>query len=428
LVNPSCNEVQGVKVYPTVKDIPGTIDLAIVITSAHIVPAIVKDCVEKNIKGVIIVSDGFTERGGEGVKLQKEINEIVKCTGIRILGPNTLGTTNTTTGLVTTPFTGFTKVKKGNIAFAAQTGMIGPQALPYKDWGCRISKICDFGNKCDVDESDLLEYLADDPQTNVIAMHLEGIKDGRRFLNLAKEVVPKKPILIFKPGRTEEAAKALMSHTGSLAGEQEVYESAFKQTGIIQINSFKELFEISKAFSYQPLPGGNRLGVVTVSGGMGIIAIDSAIDSGLVIPKLSTETNEKLFKIHPTLAGNPSDIDPAAVAMAFWPFKEVIEAILNDENVDGIVSTFWSNLPAEYYVNALGEIRKPENKPMTFFVYGPSLNNTDQLCIELENNGYPAYQDIETAVKALGAMYQYSSNSTLSANLRSLDKMKEVVL
>jgi acetyltransferase len=357
---------------------------------------------------VIVVSDGFAERDEEGIKLQKEIDEIVEHTGIRILGPNTLGTTNTMAGLVAIPFMGPAKVEKGNIAFAAQTGVIGPQALPYKDWGCRISKICDFGNKCDVDESDLLEYLAGDPQTNVIAMHLESIKDGRRFLNLARKVVPQKPIVIFKPGRTEQSAKALRSHTGSLAGEQRIYESAFKQVGIIQANSFKELFEISKVFSYQPLPRGNRLGIVTISGGIGIIAIDAAIDSGLVIPKLSTETSEKLSQIHPLLRGNPLDIDPAGNVLGFLPYKEAIEAMLNDENVDGIISVFWGNSPAEYYLKILGEIKKPGNKPMVFWVYGPSLNDTNQFCIKLENNGYPTYQDIETAVKALGAMYQYT--------------------
>jgi Acyl-CoA synthetase (NDP forming) len=152
--------------------------------------------------------------------LQREVVETARRTGIRILGPNTVGTVNTTTGLVTSPYPIGSKIKRGNIALAAQTGLISPTGLNYGDFGYKISKICDFGNKCDVDEIDLIEYLADDPETKVIAMEIEGIRDGRRFLDVARRVTKKKPILIFKPGRTKESARALMSHTGSLSGEK----------------------------------------------------------------------------------------------------------------------------------------------------------------------------------------------------------------
>ena len=419
LINPSYDEVRGLKVYPTVKDLTETADLAIIIAAARQVPSIVKDCAEKGVKAIIIVSDGFAERGEEGAELQNEVVEIARGAGIRILGPNTLGTVNTTNGLVTIPYITRSRIKRGNIALAAQTGLISPTASRYGDLGYKISKICDFGNKCDLDEIDLLEYLAGDLETKVIAMEIEGIRDGRRFLDVAKRVAKKKPILIFKPGRTKESKKALMSHTGSIAGDKKIYESAFKQAGIIQANSLRELLEIAKAFSYQPLPEGNRLGIITITGAGGAMATDIAIESGLVLAKLSAETDKKLYEIHPTLVGNPSDIGQMA-GMGMPPYREVIEAMLNDENVDCLLCTLQGMISVDYYAQVLNEIKKSKSKPITFWIFGPSLVGIEQVYFELENNGYPAYLDIESAVKALGAMYQYTKIQTENKNVRGL--------
>jgi Acyl-CoA synthetase (NDP forming) len=193
-----------------------------------------------------------------------------------------------------------------------------------------------------------------------------------------------------------------------MAGDQKIYESAFKQAGIIQVNSFKELLEIPRSFSCQPLPRGNRLGIITITGGGGIMAIDTATGCGLTLAKLYTETNEKLSKIHPTLVGNPSDLGPLG-ALGELPYGEVIEAILNDENVDCIFCALWGGvLSADSCLQILNNIKNPEDKPMTFWVYGPRLEGVDQICLELGNNGYPVYRDMETATKALGAMYQYA--------------------
>jgi acyl-CoA synthetase (NDP forming) len=408
LVNPSYTEVKGIKVYPTIRDVPESVDLAIVITPSQVTPGIMKDCAEKGVKGAIIVADGFAEMGEAGTKLQSEIVEIANYAGIRVLGPNTVGTANTATGLVTTPyFTGYSKISRGGIAFAAQTGLIGPQALPYGDPQFRISKICDFGNKCDVDEIDLLEYLSDDPETKVIAMHLECIREGNRFLKTARRVGSNKPILILKPGRTKESAKALISHTGSLIGEQKVYESAFKQAGIIQVDSFKDLFEIPKAFLYQPLPKGNRLGIVTITGGAGIMAIDTAIESGLALAQLSAETKERLSEIDPTLVSNPLDVGPL-FARTKPPYSEIIEAILNDRNVDCLLVVGYI-----FSIPLLSEIRNSENKPIVFWAYGPNSRGLDEFQINFENDGYPVFRNLRTAVRALGAMYQYANNRGL---------------
>ncbi len=413
LVNPSYPEVNGIRVYPNVKEIPDGVDLAVIITSSKAVPGIVRDCVEKGVKGAVIVADGFAERDEEGAKLQQEIVNISKKTGIRVLGPNTIGVVNPYSGIITTPYPlGYKSIRRGHVALAAQTGIIGPQAFPFEELHYGISKICDFSNKCDVNETDLLEYLEDNPETKVIALHIEDIKDGFRFIRVAKRVTKKKPILIYKPGRTSESKKALASHTGSIAGDQKIYESAFKQAGLIQVNSFHELLQIAKAFGYQPLPRGNRLGIVTITGGAGIMAIDTAVEWGLVPSKLSDESNEKLSEIHSTMVGNPSDMGPAMpiIQDPVTPLKRAIEIFFEDKNVDCLLITFYAfaGIPPEFYVNILKEIEVSEEKPVVIWIYGPSNESVNKVYSALEAANYPTYLDIELAAKALGAMYQYT--------------------
>ena len=414
LVNPSYDEVQGSKVYPTIKDIPETPDLAVVITPARTVPSIINDCVDKGVKSVIIGADGFAERGEEGAKLQREIVSIAKRGQIHLVGPNTIGTVNSMNGLVTATYPmDYTKIRRGNIALIAQTGLIGPQAFPYGEWGVGVSKICDLGNKCDVNESDLLEYLVEDPQTKVIAMHLEDIKEGQRFLEIAKMVTLHKPVLILKPGRTKESKKALISHTGSLLGNQKVCEAAFRQAGVISLSTFDEIFDVAKAFSCQPLPRGNRLGVITYTGGGGIMAIDAAAESGLTLAQFSSSTEEELSKIYPALKkGNPSDMGPLFTQDIF-PYKEITEIILNDRNVDCVLGVIYTGqlLSPEFYLPILNEVKKPEGKPVVFWIYGTNREMMDQACFKLEQNGYPVYQHIGAAIRALGAMYQYKERN-----------------
>ena len=204
---------------------------------------------------MIVVADGFAERDEEGAKLQNEIVEIARGAGIRIIGPNTAGIVNSDNGMILGPYEpGYKKVKPGSVAICAQTGMINPQAFPYGDLHYGVSKICDYGNKCDVDECDLLEYLESDPATKVITMYLESIRDGRRFLEISRRVSAKKPVLILKSGRTREGARVSASHTGALAVDDQIFSAACKQAGIIRLEKFREFFELPKIFSLQPLP------------------------------------------------------------------------------------------------------------------------------------------------------------------------------
>jgi len=310
-VNPSYQEVLGLKAYPSIKEIPEKIDLVLIMINRRFVPNVLRECAGKGIKAVIVVADGFAERDEEGAKLQNEIVEIARKAGIRIIGPNTAGIVNSANGLTPDPYEpGYKKVKSGTVAICAQTGMINPQAFPYADLHYGVSKICDFGNKCDVDECDLLEYLENDPATKVITMYLESIRDGRRFLEISKRVAAQKPVLILKSGRTKEGAKVSASHTGALAVDDQIFNAACKQAGIIRLEKFRELFELPKIFSLQPLPKGNRLGMVTFTGGVGVLAIDEGAKYGLSVARLSPEITKKLNAIFPDLGKSVVDIGP----------------------------------------------------------------------------------------------------------------------
>ena len=412
-INPSCSDVLGMKAYPGVNQVTDTIDLAIVITPASVVPTIIQQCAQQGIKAAIITSDGFAEAGEEGARLQQELMNIAHHTGIRLIGPNTIGIVSTANTLVTTPyFTGYNKIRKGVIAYAGQTGIVGAQALPLEDCAYSISKMCDFGNKCDVDEIDLLEYLAADSETKVIAMHLEDIKDGRRFINVARRVVSLKPVLMLKPGRTEASIKAVSSHTGSLVGDDKVYDSALKQAGIIRLRTWQEFLEIPKIFASQPLPGGNRVAIVTLTGGVGIMAVDAAVESGLTIAQLSSSTIDKLAELSPRLVGNPIDFGQAWTMVKDYPLtlEPVIATVLDDTGVDCAAVILWTasmpEIPA--IVDTFRRLRHRVSKPIVVWIYSTKLAVAQELRRELETLGLPTYSNLETAVKALGVAAEYA--------------------
>ena len=412
-INPQYETVLGMKVYPRVRDIPESVDLAVMMTGAQSVPEIIQDCVENGTKVAIIVSDGFAERHEEGAKLQAEVNRIASKAGLRLLGPNTIGVANPAVGLVTTPYRVlYEKMFAGSIAICGQTGLIGPQNLPLEETRYGVSKICDFGNKCDIDEIDMLDYLVGDPETRVIAMHLEQIKDGRTFLDKVRQVVPAKPVLILKPGRTEESKKAMASHTGSLAGEDAVYDSAFKQAGAIRVDSLTELLEFPKVLASQPLPSGNRLAIITLSGGAGVMGIDVASAHGLTLAQFTPKTLDTLAGITPVLAGNPVDLGPALPVYsggglpAHYP--KIVRAVMDDDNVDCVaLACPWGlrRLISEIF----GPLAGHSHKPMAVWVPSPSLSGAEEMCRALEGMGFPTYADGDIAIKALSVAYRYSA-------------------
>jgi acyl-CoA synthetase (NDP forming) len=412
-VNPSYQEVLGLKAYPSLKEIPDQIDLVLIMINRRSVPDVMRECVEKGIKAVIVVADGFAERDEEGARLQNEIVGIAREAGIRIIGPNTAGIVNSANGLIPDPYEpGYKKVKPGTVAICAQTGMINPQAFPYADLHYGVSKICDYGNKCDVDECDLLEYLESDPATNVITMYLESIRDGRRFLEISRRVAAQKPVLILKSGRTKEGAKVSASHTGALAVDDQIFSAACKQAGIIRLEKFHELFELPKIFSLQSLPKGNRLGMTTFTGGVGVLAIDEGSKYGLSVARLSPEIARKLNAIFPGLGKTVVDIGPPmAVNNYMTIYSDIFKTVLSDDNIDCLFNVIWTSPFEEFveeYLKFYGELQGKYQKTIATWIYGPSIPLVHHMAGRMEDLGFPVFSNIETAIKALGIAYQYS--------------------
>jgi len=412
-VNPQYETVLNLKVHPSVRDIPEPVDLVVTMAGAPAVPNIIADSVHNGAKAAIIISDGFGERNEDGQRLQQEINRIAEAGGLRLLGPNTIGVANPAIGLITTPYiVTYEKMITGGVALCAQTGMIGPQNLPLEETHYGLSKMCDFGNKCDIDEIDLLDYLVDDPDTKVIAMHLEVIRDGQLFMKKAKEVVARKPVIVLKPGRTRESQRAMASHTGSLAGEDLIYDSAFKQAGVIRVDNLREIIDIPKVLATQPLPRGNRLAIVTISGGVGVMGIDVASTHGLALARFSASTLEKLAAVSPVLASNPVDLGPGLPAYQVpggvaSRFPAMIEAILDDENVDCLAMACPWGVRGKI-ADVFGTMAQRNSKTMAVWVAGPSLAIAQEMNRDFEVIGLPTYPDGDAAIKALSVAVRYS--------------------
>jgi acyl-CoA synthetase (NDP forming) len=412
-VNPAYEQVLGLKVYPSVKDVPSEVDLALIMVNARSVMTVAQQCADKGIRALVVISDGFAERDKEGACLQVELVEFARSQGIRIIGPNTAGVVNTANGFNPCPYeAGYYKIKPGPVAICAQTGMVNPQAFPYPRLGTGVSKICDFGNKCDLDECDLLEYLEQDPVTRVISLYLEGIRDGKRFLEIARRITARKPLLLLKSGRTEAGAKASASHTGSMAADDRIFEAVCSQAGILRIEKFGELFEMPKVFASQPLPEGNRLGIVTFTGGVGVLAIDEAAKYGLRLATLGPETSGVLDKTFPGLGAMPVDIGPAmaAVKEAFDRYPDILGAVMEDANTDVLFNVLFAN-PSEgiieRYVEAYEAARDRSRKPLATWIYGPDAVTIMELGERIEDMGFPVFDRPESAIKALGLAYRY---------------------
>jgi acyl-CoA synthetase (NDP forming) len=413
-INPANGVVHGLQVYPSIKEVGADIDLALIMINAQAVPRVLRECAEKAIKAVILVSDGFAERDQEGARLQNEIVAFAREQGMRIIGPNTAGIVNTSNGLNPCPYeAGYYKLKAGPVAICSQTGMSNPQAFPYPDLGFGVSKICDFGNKCDLDECDMLEYLEGDPKTSVISMYLESIRDGRRFLEICKRVSAQKPILILKSGRTEEGAKASESHTGAMAVDDKIFEAACSQGGVLRLREFNALFELPKIFAMQPLPRGNRLGIISYTGGVGVLASDEGTKYGLVITHLRPKTSEILNEIFPGLGVMPVDIGPMApVVKDFLSlYPKILKSVMADENVDALFNVLWADstgMSIESYIKAYEDVKGHYQKPLVSWVYGPDKGLVRDTAERLENLGFPVFSKPESAIKAMGLALQYA--------------------
>jgi acyl-CoA synthetase (NDP forming) len=324
---------------------------------------------------------------------------------------------NTSNGMVTAPYLiTYDSIRKGNVAYGSQSGFIGAQGLPLEDRAYPISKMCDFGNKCDVNEADLLDYLLDDPETKVISLHIEEVKEGRRFMDALRRVTAHKPVLVFKTGQTEQGATAAASHTGSLAGSTQVCDAALRQAGAITVDTWQEMLDVPKVFAMQPLPAGNRLGVVTATGGVGVVAIDGAVRSGLAVARLSEATVDRLRSLNPSLRRNPVDLGPTMVTTAdpFTATEDAMTIVLDDPNVDCGLIVLPSGIDrwATATVEMFGRLRQRTMKPVSVYLYGTSVPIRDDVARQLDALGVPNFLELETAVRALGVAVRYATSES----------------
>jgi acyl-CoA synthetase (NDP forming) len=416
-VNPKGGEMLGLKVFKNVKDIPEIVDVALVLIPAAFVVDTMKELAEKGVKSVVIVTGGFSEVDEKGAKMEEEIVRVAKGAGIRIMGPNTTGVISFPANFTTT-FLNVDKLKVGGASYVAQTGNFGSITLLWilsrENFG--ISRVIGLGNKCDIDDADAIEYLGEDPCTKSIGMYIEGLKDGRRFIEVAKKVVRSKPVMVLKSGRTKAGARAAASHTASIAADDDIVDSALKQAGVIRVNNYGDLVSFAKAFNFQPPPLNNRIGAITPSGGLGVCTSDAIESMGLSITNLSEKTISKLKEITPPLVkvGNPFDIWPAVSNHGVEKCYAVgLEAILNDPNVDGVLVGFMQSPGVTELKNVdflIDIMKKYSNKPVIAYCTG-EWNLVEELRELFETHSeiqVPVYEFPEQASEALAVMYRYT--------------------
>ena len=405
-INPKADEIEGIKVYPDLASIGETPELVVIIVPAQFVAGMLEECAKVNVKSVVIITAGFKEVGPEGKKLEEEIVKIAKRAGIRFVGPNCLGVISPSHKL-NACFGGDLPVP-GGIAYISQSGALLAAILDTANAsGIGFSSLVSIGNKADVDELDLVEAFGSQRETKVIAGYLESITDGNAFVREAEQISQKKPILLMKSGRTAAGAKAASSHTGSLAGGDVAYESAFTRAGVIRCESIKQQFDFAQAFANQPLPKGPNVVVITNAGGPGIMAADAIEQKGLVFAKLTDETKKKLAEKLPAAANVHNPVDVLGDALADR-YEYAFDVVLDDPNVDAaiVLLTPQAMTQSKETAEALVKVcSKKKNKPVLACFLGAA--KVDPGIQILRKGGVPQYDSPESAVDTLYVMSEY---------------------
>ena len=413
-INPKATEILGLKAYPDIGSVPSTIDVASILIPTQFVKGAVEACANKGVKGVVIYSAGFAETGEQGLAAQNEIKELARERGLRILGPNINGYFNVPSKLNLT-FNQF-KYLPGPVSLVSQSGALA-SAIIFRSTheGIGFNKFIAVGNQADVTEIDALEYLENDPSTKLIAMYIEGLSDGRRFLSVAKRIVAKKPLIVIKVGIGEAGQRATMSHTASIAGSDAIYDAAFKSLGIIRVSGLEELIYTLLTFTTQPIPRGNRVATMTNAGGLGNIATDSCEKEGLVFPSLTQSTKDEFFKHAPKFASAANPVDLTGMA-DFKMYKATLTAVLKDENIDSVIVN--ANKPTflgiEEFMNAWIEnisVAKELGKPLLACHVGGSWDDVQKIHSTLRRKGLPAFQAPEIAAKILSHLVAYGEST-----------------
>jgi acetyl-CoA synthetase (ADP-forming) len=409
-INPKESELFGIQAYPSILDVPEDIDLAVVVLPAQAVPKTIQQCATKGVRGIVLITAGFKEiEDQQGAQLQEEITRLADEAGTPIIGPNTFGLVNLHEDLNASFTPEFSRVKRGGISLISQSGgMAHMLAFLAVEQNVGFSKIIGVGNRCNVGFAELLEYLADDETTRVIAMYMEGVDNPRRLTEVARKVRGQKPMLVYKVGRSEVSDQASKFHTGSLAGRYEVYQGAFKQTGMLAVHSLEEFLDAAKALDSCPLPQGNRVAVLSGQAGPGMAACDVCEERGLVLATFSDATQRRIEKALPPLAlrSNPVDMGPAWYSPE--AIAEVADAALADANVDGVVLCIAYASANVGAVESLSTVLRnwAGKKPIVSCLSAPGEIWREGI-ETLEEAGVPNCPTPERAVAALGDLWRY---------------------
>ena len=404
-INPKADEILGQKAYPSVLDVPEDIDLAVVVIPYKYVPAVLEECGKKNIPAVVIISAGFREAGMEGLERELELVEIAKKYDIRLIGPNCLGIIDTFTP-VNASFSAGTP-PKGPMAFMSQSGALGTAILDWAQAGrLGLSKFVSLGNKADVSEIELMEAWANDKDTNVILMYSEGLPNGQKFIEVAREVSKVKPIVAIKSGVTKSGSRAVSSHTGSLAGSEQAYQAAFQQAGVLRATDMASMFDMALALGYQPLLKDDRIAIITNAGGPGILATDALERSGMSLARLEVETIQELEKFLPDAASAANPVDVLGDAKSDR-YQFALDTVANDPNVDGIMVVLTPQAMTEIAetAKAVGELSNKIDKPVLACFMGEA--KVEEGIRVLKEFDVPNYSFPERASLAFRAMSQY---------------------
>jgi len=409
LVNPKGGEILGLPVTSAIAALPEGVDLAVVILPAEATPRALRDCAAKGIRHVALMAGGFAEVDESGAQIQQELLEIIRETGIRVLGPNISGHTSTPHSY-TSAFFPLGKIRRGNVSVIAQTGNFATHTMKYilsgEHFG--VCRVIGLGNKVDIDETEALEYLADDPETSAILLYLESFKRPRRFLEVAREVTRVKPVVMLKSGTTEAGKHAAVAHTAAMAAEDRLVDGMLRQAGIVRVWEYTHLILAAKALSMLPLPKGNRVSFLAPSGAMLVVLTDLCVRLGLDVPPVSPATVQRLQEISPSYIRmrNPVDIWAAATVRGVeFGYREGMEAVLKDPNIDAVVPVLMLareiGVPPFDFILEL--VKKYPEKPVLVSFSG------DKECMEeckafLEPRGVPTFPEVEQPFEVLSIL------------------------
>ena len=439
-VNKTSAEVQGVKAYPSVRDLPEAVDFVAIVIPYPDVPDVVRDCVASGVKVGLIITAGLGETGEEGARLEKEIYETAHRGGMRLVGPNCMGHFNTANDFSTLRMP--IPVPKGSVGVISQSGGFAMNILMSGlEAGAGFSKFVSVGNEVDLHFEDFLEYLANDDETRVITGYIEGLRKGREFFNIASGLTRRKPIVVVKVGRTDVGARAARSHTSAIAGTDAIYDAMFRQTGVIRVDEVEELFDVASALLHQPLPRSNRVGILTGGGGFGCVTSDACARLGLDVAPLSPKTIEKLNQILPDRWPHANPVDTVATGPVTYP---CLWPLLEDENLDSLLviggigpmpmraMSSMSMASLQQADNAPDFIERAERmfqtyqdeemhnldklfeymdkyqKPVLIFGMNPTMIQESPIYTKLREKGLMVYPTPERAAKTLAHLVQYS--------------------